>query len=136
MDTQETDFGEHKIDRLLDAIELVKEDRRKEAVPILRDLIREDGNFADAWLWMSVAVDEMDQSIICLDNVLRINPDNIRASTALFHLRQAEFSAERKRAEMRRYRDWASTALWMLILILLFTALITLSSQMGVEPPV
>ncbi|MEL7235027.1 MAG: hypothetical protein AAGK74_11045, partial [Chloroflexota bacterium] len=52
----------HRIDRLLDAIDLIKEDRREEARVLLRQLINEDGNFEDAWLWMSVAVDSIDQS--------------------------------------------------------------------------
>ncbi|MEM9951443.1 MAG: hypothetical protein AAF846_07580 [Chloroflexota bacterium] len=134
MESHDTDYSNHKIDRLLDAIELVKADRRADAVPILRQLIREDGNFEDAWLWMSLAVDEMDQSIICLDNVLRINPDNVRASTALYHLREAEFSAERKRTQIRQYRDLSTTALWVLIAILLFATMLTLSSQMAVAP--
>ena len=123
------DEKSHKVDRLLDAIDLVKADRRTEALPLLRDLIREDGNFEDAWLWMSVAVDEMDQSIICLDNVLRINPDNVQASTALYHLREAEVASERKRDQIRRYRDWSVIALWLLIGFLLFVALFTLASQ-------
>ncbi len=131
MDDNTDTHGEksHKVDRLLDAIDLVKADRRTEALPLLRELIREDGNFEDAWLWMSVAVDEMDQSIICLDNVLRINPDNLQASTALYHLREAEVASERKRAQLRRYRDLSVIALWLLIVILLFAGLITLISQ-------
>lgn len=121
-----------KIDRLLDAIELVKADQRTEALPILRTLIREDSNFEDAWLWMSLAVDEIDQSIICLDNVLRINPDNIRASTALYHLQEADAVAERKRDQLRRYRDLSTMALWILILVLLFASLATLLSPVAV----
>lgn len=39
----------HKIDRLLDAIELVKADNRAEARPILRELIQENSDFEDAW---------------------------------------------------------------------------------------
>jgi hypothetical protein len=48
-----------RIDKLLDAIELVKANRRSEARHVLRDLIREDNDFEDAWLWMSVAVDSL-----------------------------------------------------------------------------
>lgn len=123
------DKQEHKIDRLLDAIDLVKADDRAAALPILRDLIREDSNFEDAWLWMSLAVDEMDQSIICLDNVLRINPDNAQASTALYHLQQAEYAAYQKRSQIRRYRDFSAVALWLLIGGLLFATVLTLASQ-------
>jgi len=128
MDEHSHSDSEHKIDRLLDAIDLVKADKRAEALPILRGLIREDGNFEDAWLWMSLAVDEMDQSIICLDNVLRINPDNVQASTALYHLQQAEYAAYQKRSQIRRYRDFAAVALWLLIGGLLFATILTMAS--------
>lgn len=114
----------HKIDRLLDAMELVKADKRADAMPILRQLIQEDSDFEDAWLWMSVAVENIDQSIICLDNVLRINPQNINAANALYRLRQAEAEAERERARLRQLRDWAFTAFWILIAIIMIAVLL------------
>ncbi|MGJ3238437.1 MAG: hypothetical protein ACFE0Q_07005 [Anaerolineae bacterium] len=129
MDDQPYQDQPHKIDRLLDAVELVKADRRQEALPILRALIREDSDFEEAWLWMSLAVDEMDQSVICLDNVLRINPDNVRAATALYHLQQAESAAERKRSHLRRYRDLALIGLWLLTAMILFSVFVSLSNQ-------
>jgi len=121
----------HKVDRLLDAIELVKADRREDAVPLLRSIIREDADFEEAWLWMSVAVDEIDQSIICLDNVLRINPENIDASTALYRLRQEEILEERRRERLRRIRDTANVALWLLIGIILFSVLVTINAEIA-----
>jgi tetratricopeptide (TPR) repeat protein len=115
----------NKIDRLLDAIELVKADRRETAQPILRDLISEDSDFEDAWLWMSLVVENLDQSILCLDNVLRINPNNVNAATALYRLRKAELAAEEKRARLRTYRDWSIMAMWMLILAILFSMMLS-----------
>lgn len=109
-----------RIERLLDAIELIHANRRQEAVPLLRGLISEDKDYEDAWLWMSVAVDSMDQSILCLDNVLRINPNNAQAAGALYRLRALELQDERKRASLRFYRDSAFTALWMLIAGIMF----------------
>ena len=130
MDTNQQSDHEttHKIDRLLDAIELVKSDNRADALPILRSLIQGDSNFEDAWLWMSLAVDEMDQSIICLDNVLRINPDNAQAATALFHLQQADAAAERTRARLRRNRDFSTIALWLLIICILIASIATMAT--------
>src|SRR5512145_2200314 len=84
-----------RIDRLMDAIELVKADRRPEAVGILRELIHIDNDFEDAWLWMSVAVDSLDQSSICLDNVLRVNPGNGEAASALQRIRGPEMLMEK-----------------------------------------
>jgi hypothetical protein len=125
---------EHKVDRLLDAIEFVKEDRRDDARPLLRGLIQEDSNFEDAWLWMSVAVDSLDQAIICLDNVLRINPDNVNAATALYRLRMVEMASEQKRAQLRTYRDLSLIALWLLILFLLFAMLFSSSLNVMTAP--
>lgn len=123
------DPGAHRIDRLLDAIELVQANRRTEALPLLRDLIREDKDFEDAWLWMSVAVETSDQSAVCLDNVLRINPRNMQASGALFRLRETEMRSESHRARIRSYRDLSISGLWLLSIVLLF-AILWSSAQM------
>jgi tetratricopeptide (TPR) repeat protein len=123
MTTENPTDSNNKIDRLLDAIELVKADSREEAMSILRGLIREDSDFEEAWLWMSLVVENLDQSILCLDNVLRINPDNVNAATALYHLRQAELAAEEKRARLRGYRNWAIVSMWTLIMLILFSVL-------------
>jgi hypothetical protein len=116
-----TEEATHRIDRLLDAIDLVREDQREAARALLRDLISEDGNFEDAWLWMSVAVDSLDQSAICLDNVLRVNPSNQYAAGALYRIREQEMETQRKRGRYLFYRDAAFAAMWMLIFALLFT---------------
>jgi hypothetical protein len=115
--------AQHPIDRLLDAIELVQSNRRAEALPTLRELIREDKDFEDAWLWMSVAVETPDQSAVCLDNVLRINPKNRQASAALYRLRESELRSESHRAKIRGYRDMAIGGLWLLSIFLLFAVL-------------
>lgn len=114
-----------RIDQLYDAIELVKAGRRREALPILRQLIGEDKDFEDAWLWMSVAVDSPDQSAVCLDNVLRINPSNAQASGALYRLREMEMRSEHQRARIRGYRDFALSALWLLSLGVIFAIFFT-----------
>lgn len=114
-----------RIDRLLDAMDLVREDRRDEARHLLRDLIREDNNFEDAWLWMSVAVDSLDQSSICLDNVLRVNPANLEAAGALYRIRVPELEQEKQRARLRLRRDLAIAGMWALVLIVLFAVLLT-----------
>ena len=114
-----------RIDRLIDAIELIEADQRDSACDLLRQLIREDNDFEDAWLWMSVAVDSMDQSTLCLDNVLRINPGNVHAAGALYRLRESEMRMEHKRARLRTWRDLAFTILWLLIIGLSFAALFT-----------
>lgn len=119
------------IDRLLDAIYLVKEDRRQEAYQLLRELIRDDNDFEDAWLWMSVAVDSLDQSSICLDNVLRVNPGNTQAAGALYRLRESEILMEKRRHRLRMIRDTALTVMWILIIGILFAALIFYSTGLA-----
>lgn len=112
-----------RIDRLFDAIDLVKQDRRDDALHLLRELIREDNNFEAAWLWMSVAVNSLDQSSLCLDNVLRVNPKNAEAAGALYRIRGPEMLLEKQRARLRLYRDLAHTGMWLLVVILLYAML-------------
>ena len=114
-----------RIDRLLDAIELIKVDRRDEARSLLRDLIGENGDFEDAWLWMSVVVDSLDQSSVCLENVLRINPRNTVAAGALYRLQSSDIEQEMRRSRLRFWRDLALLGFWLLIFVLLFSLLLT-----------
>ncbi|NWF68356.1 MAG: hypothetical protein HXY40_04660 [Chloroflexi bacterium] len=116
-----------RVDRLLDAIEMVKADRREEARHLLRELIRENGDSEHAWLWMSVAVDSLDQSIVCLDNVLRVNPDNLEAVSALYRLRESHMLVEKQRASLKTMRDLSFTIMWTLIIMTLFGVLLTYS---------
>jgi hypothetical protein len=109
----------------MDAIDLLKEDRRREAIHILRGLIREDNDFEDAWLWMSVAVDSLDQSSICLDIVLRINPQNGEAAGALHRIRGPEMLLEKRRNRIRMYRDLAMVGMWLMVVSLLYAMLFT-----------
>jgi hypothetical protein len=115
--------AESRVDRLLDAIELVKADRREEARTLLRSLVNEDGDFEDAWLWLSVAVDSLDQSSVCLDNVLRVNPRNAEAAGALYRIRLPEIAMDKRRNRLRLYRDLALGSMWALALFLLYAML-------------
>jgi hypothetical protein len=94
-----------RVERLLDAIDLIKHNEIQQARALLRSIIQEDSDFEDAWLWMSVVVDVLDQSIVCLDNVLRINPDNWQAAGALHRLRESELLMQKRRSRLRFYRD-------------------------------
>lgn len=132
--TESTDAAA-RIDRLLDAIELVKTNRRREARELLRDLIEEDSDFEDAWLWMSVAVDSLDQSSICLDNVLRVNPKNSEAAGALYRIRIPEIEMEKRRTRLRFYRDIAFMSMWVLILLSLFAGFNTIMGVVAATAP-
>lgn len=114
-----------RIEKLLDAIDLVKSDRREEARQLLRDLIRDDNNFEEAWLWMSVAVDSLDQSSLSLENVLRVNPHNYEAAGALYRIRIPEMQVEKRRAQLRWIRDASTVLLWFVITLIIFGVLLT-----------
>jgi hypothetical protein len=112
-----------RIDRLMDAIDLIKANRREEARVLLRMLIHENGDFEDAWLWMSLAVESLDQSAVCLDNALRVNPGNAAAADALYRLRSSEIAAAKGRARLRLWRDSALMGFWLVVMTLLGTFL-------------
>lgn len=103
-----------QLDRLLDAIDLLNANQHEQARQLLRELIREDSNFEDAWLWMSVAVDTMDQATVCLENALRINPKNGRAAEALLRLRAPDMAITQRRDTLRNWRDLTSSLFWMI----------------------
>ena len=115
--------ADSRVDRLLDAIDLVKEDRLSEAHNLLRVLVHEDNDFEAAWMWLSLTVDSLDQSSLCLDNVLRVNPDNAQAARALYRIRMPEIAMQKQRVRLRFYRDLALTSMWILVLALLFQML-------------
>lgn len=114
-----------QIDRLLDAIDLLNNEQREPARQMLRDLIREDSDFEDAWLWMSVAVDTMDQATVCLENALRINPKNTRAAEALLRLRAPDMAITRRRDSLRNLSDLTSSLFWMIFISTLCASVAT-----------
>ncbi|MDX2076769.1 MAG: hypothetical protein SFZ02_10085 [bacterium] len=125
MTDQTTPPPDSRIDRLLDAVDLIKEDKQQEAYDILRSLIQEDGNFEHAWLWMAVVVKSLDQAIVCLDNVLRVNPENTSAAGALYRLRESEMLMEKRRERLRNARNVSLIFLWVLTIALLYIMLFT-----------
>ncbi|MBK8137417.1 MAG: hypothetical protein IPK52_16650 [Chloroflexi bacterium] len=114
-----------QVERLMDAIEHLKADRRGDARGVLRELIAENSDFEDAWLWMSLAVDSLDQSAVCLDNALRVNPANDRAAAALLRLRAGDLILAVQRGRYKLFRDLALTSMWLLVVISLCAALAT-----------
>jgi hypothetical protein len=117
-----------QIERLMDAIDHLKANRRVEARAVLRALIAEDSDFEDAWLWMSLSVDTLDQSTVCLDNALRINPANGRAAAALMRLRESDLALAVRRGRYKLIRDLSVTSMWLLVVMSLCAALATFGS--------
>ncbi len=76
------------IDATLDqAIVAVREGRKAEARQLLESVLDADERNEKAWLWLGSVVDSDEERIICLENVLTINPDNEMARQGLAVLR-------------------------------------------------
>jgi tetratricopeptide (TPR) repeat protein len=119
-----------QVDLLMDAIDLLNADQREQARAILRSLIQEDSDFEDAWLWMSLAVDTLDQATVCLENALRVNPKNARAAEALLRLRAPDMAITRRRDSLREWRDLVLGLFWMLFFGTLCASLATYAALM------
>ena len=75
------------VSRLLRAgVDAVKEQRLEEARELLYQVIDLDERNEKAWLWLSGVVEGIDERIICLENVVAINPHHELASQGLRHL--------------------------------------------------
>jgi hypothetical protein len=76
------------ISRLLSAgVDAVKAKKREEARELLYQVIDLDERNATAWLWLSGVVDGIDARIVCLENVLAINPHHEVATEGLRYLK-------------------------------------------------
>ena len=67
-------------------IAAVEEQRLQEAKELLYQVIDLDERNEKAWLWLSGVVEGIDERIVCLENVLAINPDREVATEGLNHL--------------------------------------------------
>jgi hypothetical protein len=75
-----------EMDKLTRAIEYTKSGDKAKARQLLTELIRDEPNNESAWLWMSGVVEKPDRQIYCLQQALRINPNNQHASMGLAKL--------------------------------------------------
>jgi hypothetical protein len=76
-------------DTLNQAIAALKAGNRAEARRLLESILAVDRRNEQAWLWMSGVVDQDAERVICLENVLTLNPYNQRARKGLEMLGQA-----------------------------------------------
>ena len=75
------------------AIIAAKAGRKTEARQLLEAVLDADERNERAWLWLSGVVDSDEERVICLENVLSINPDNQAARRGLAMLRAARAAA-------------------------------------------
>lgn len=65
------------------AIAHLKAGNRAAARELLMQLVAQDEANEQAWLWLSAAADSREDQIVCLENVLTLNPDNELAQKRL-----------------------------------------------------
>jgi hypothetical protein len=81
-------MGADKYRLLASGIAAVQEGRNADARRLLYQVIQQDSRNEAAWFWLSGAVENDEDRIICLENVLKINPDNEAAQRGLKTLRE------------------------------------------------
>lgn len=76
-------------DNLLEqAISAILTGRRDEARVLLAQVVEADDRNEQAWLWLSGVVEEPEEVRTCLENVLHLNPANVKAQQGLAWLEQ------------------------------------------------
>lgn len=62
--------------------------RRDEARALLTQVVEADDRNEQAWLWLSGLLEEPEDMRTCLENVLHLNPDNVKAQQGLAWVKQ------------------------------------------------
>ncbi len=94
------------VSRLLRAgVDAVKEQRLEEARELLYQVIDLDERNEKAWLWLGGVVEGIDERIICLENVLAINPHHELASQGLRYLQVQRRELGAGRSAARKIRE-------------------------------
>ena len=73
---------------LRNGIAAAKAGRREEARRLLSQVVEINPQSEQAWLWLSGVVDASEDRLICLENVLTLNPDNVQARAGLRRLQE------------------------------------------------
>ncbi|HEX2913863.1 MAG TPA: hypothetical protein VH186_23870 [Chloroflexia bacterium] len=68
---------------LVDGVQALLAGRKQQAQQLLVSYVEQNEHDEEAWLWLSGAVDELDDIEVALQNCLAINPDNKRALQGL-----------------------------------------------------
>ena len=74
-------------DRIAQALELVKADRRAEAQEIVAEIIRANRHYARAWILMAKIVEDPEQALQCWEQVARLKPDDPRVQQEIAMLK-------------------------------------------------
>jgi predicted secreted Zn-dependent protease len=74
---------------LQDILELARQGHREQAREALKALLREDPINADAWLVLAQVADSKQDAVLCLERVVRLQPENQRALNTLARLKDS-----------------------------------------------
>ncbi len=92
-------MAESQIDQWLQqGIAAARAGRREQAQRLLMQVVEADEQSETAWLWLSSVVETDQDRLICLENVLTLNPDNAQARAGLDWLRQQDAAAPEDKA--------------------------------------
>ncbi|HLY29153.1 MAG TPA: hypothetical protein VKQ72_22600 [Aggregatilineales bacterium] len=87
-------MGNEDVQNLLKSgIAAAKARNKGEARRLLEQVLELDDSNEAAWMWLASVVDTPREKRICLENVIELNPDNVRAREALAQLGPAPQSA-------------------------------------------
>ncbi len=87
---------------LEDAIRLIEAGNLPAGRETLEQLLEQNEINEQAWFWLSKAVDDIDTHIICLENVLAINPNNTEAHN---RLKELDALPESRKVEITRTQN-------------------------------
>lgn len=74
-------------EKFYQAVQYIKAGNKLAAIPILKEIVQENPNDENAWAGLYYCVEKDDQKIYCLEQVLKINPNNKKARNALNKLK-------------------------------------------------
>jgi tetratricopeptide (TPR) repeat protein len=80
-------------DWLRKGIAAAKAGKRDEARKLLLRVVEANERSEQAWLWLSGVVDSDDDRLICLENVLALNPENVQARSGVRFLQERGLTA-------------------------------------------
>lgn len=70
-------------EKLNNAIQMIKKGEKKAALPLLKEIVKEDPKNENAWLALSLCIDKYENKKYCLEQALKINPGNVNTQNAL-----------------------------------------------------
>ena len=84
---------------LRDGIAAAKAGRRAAARELLTRVVEAHEHSAQAWLWLSGVVETDEDRLVCLDNVLTLDPNNPQARAGLKWLQDREMGVDATTAQ-------------------------------------